>query len=1234
MADTIPQLEREGSDLVDAQPEERLAQEGSFSEITKKPLGKRFGTANINPPEKLIEFPPSHFAAGTEPDLASLDKQLESRQTPASYRPVKLDKIFQESEPTLPMQEPMPDEITRRQHEQMMANRNFLRMADPIKMRTVEAELHSALNPTFRKTPPPKTDQFDVLASQIPVPTDPAAIPIPSEEPSMQTAETTGYFPQSVQPTHIEPLQWISPAKNKEGATRKEKFYLSREFLTYIDTLIEKNSRLSTLEFDLKLANSMDMVKADLGKYLTGYEYDKAVALLEGRVRPEPEKDFLSDFKENKYFAPKETPPENEGDPVSEFRFPSQNAGVIVAPQVESDNFFEDKKFRTDERILTFIKYITENELDQRKKRILTIMGSQLEAAKSERDVKEILERVFFSEAITQDEHDELIGFLREGEQSTLATENPPVEIPKIKINRKIDIPTPKFSGTVKVTLDRKPQEFYTGTERIEDVLKKQEEGKSFQTMSEKIGLSARNSFDAGKIEEAVGYIRDIQDEDIKINLIGDIVEECVKRKDFNLARRFLNNIPDDKYRFELEAWMKSIELGFSPKPQVEVPKADATETKIPIKISRDEDLTLQQDTASVLPAADLNLKEKRPEPLGEKLVEKEEVPLGPKTSEEQSEVDRRLEAELIVARDEYVRQYVDWEYKTRNSKRLFARTLLDLGVTKAPPERLSLKTSALDEAREEYLKAKAKSSMNIVGDREKLLGSLLDERLILDFKKQERREEKERLDREFANQEEKSKLGKVFEKSAQILKKSWGAWTKLPIEERLAVSTAIMASGGLVFGTLTLAGVAGYSAVRVAGAAGGMLTGQLTGLGVDKLQRRGDEKRLKKLSEEYSRELNPDNVMAKEEALLHDLEKEKNLKNRQRLYKAGAMIGAGAAVGIGTNIGISHLKEAAANMDSSLDLPKVPKPPSPSIDTISGKNIPDQIHSASVEVSPKGSIRTIHDFQAKIAEQYGGADHVPEEIKRNLLDRSDVELAKQFKFYDPKQGLSSVIQKGESLELNEAGNVVYHHLDGRSEILLDTKTGLSREFTGRMQKLGEASPKIPTRDIPSSNEIPIEKIAGDLGTIELPQNSLVNLVENQNGKALVWNGTEIGHEQIFGSEKVMTLDEKFQNGPEYADARGAFAAVLDKNIPIESRVLPPIDFEGGKIHIIKSLDNPKGVSVLLNGKEIAKGVITDTGAKIEILKNLKGGWFLADNAYERAFKQASSIIKSSKINI
>jgi hypothetical protein len=126
----------------------------------------------------------------------------------------------------------------------------------------------------------------------------------------------------------------------------------------------------------------------------------------------------------------------------------------------------------------------------------------------------------------------------------------------------------------------------------------------------------------------------------------------------------------------------------------------------------------------------------------------------------------------------------------------------------------------------------------------------------------------------------------------------------------------------------------------------------------------------------------------------------------------------------------------------------------------------------------------------------------------------------------------------------------------------------------------------------------------------------------------------EIAHEHSFNGAKILTLDDKFQDGARFKDIRGAFADFFDEKISerLGDEVVP-LDFEGGKIHIIRGIaGNPNAMEVTLNGKELAKGLITEKGLKLEMIKGLKPNglfrWAMADNVYERAFKASKAVLK------
>jgi len=166
------------------------------------------------------------------------------------------------------------------------------------------------------------------------------------------------------------------------------------------------------------------------------------------------------------------------------------------------------------------------------------------------------------------------------------------------------------------------------------------------------------------------------------------------------------------------------------------------------------------------------------------------------------------------------------------------------------------------------------------------------------------------------------------------------------------------------------------------------------------------------------------------------------------------------------------------------------------------------------------------------------------------------------------------------------------------------------------------------------------ETVVPESGT-EVP--TVSRPIEYKIGSGIIkdMNDNIIAHDRAFGREVIWALDDKFQDGEQFRSIREQFNKVL-KEIPTErferlGKNVFPVPFEGGNIHVIQgSVDdmNPNSIKVLLNGKEIAKGVLTTDGPKVEVLKGLKGGFLLADSVYERAFNtKALKIIKTLKAN-
>ncbi|KND48044.1 MAG: hypothetical protein AB201_00380 [Parcubacteria bacterium C7867-006] len=799
----------------------------------------------------------------------------------------------------------------------------------------------------------------------------------------------------------------------------------------------------------------------------------------------------------------------------------------------------------------------------------------------------------------------------------------------------------------------------------------------------DELKASAMDAYEKGNTSISLSYIDKINDEEVRANLIRDIVIDSVNNKSFSKARKFIDKIRDDSYRVELGGWLDGqikipVEKIRSDNGEVSFVKPEPKSVYADMPVIEDDtqkpDLDLNTESETENNIGDLKIREAEAEeetpkiedvkPKDIPVVENSEVfgpentpQLGPLTQKAQEEADKKLEENLEKTRDEYARFYIDHKNKIRDRKGWFGKHLADLGFDKQLPK--TEEPEELREAHRAYVEAKKHKNEILFSQTEKrkkeVTGQILSLREVsYDFNPKlldETEKEFVLLQERIQNGMpplEKGIAGKVFEK-----------WAKMSRVQRIAFSSAIITGTNIVFGALTLPAAVAYGGYR-AGRSALIGTGvsQGVGKGVDTIFKKKNEKIHKEMAEEYSFEINEENFAEKEKEMMEKMQNEQNKIKRQRLYKAGVMIGAGGLATMGAASLESLVK---STIDIPTTVPELPNHPKIRImDSIPEKNIPESVHSVEVPVSSKGFIDTFHNIKDEIVKQYGGEGNVPEEIHRTILDRSDVDLAKQFHMYDPEHNLSAVGYKGETLGLDSSGNLVYHHLDGNSEIMLDTKTGLTHEFGGQIEH-HPVKLKVVSHDTPGNlevNETPVQSThiedqdvipTGDSIQESIPVSEVTNSniesrvfynnssvdvlpINNGAGKAVTYLGREIAHEYTVGDKKVFYLDDQYQDNPAFKEIRGAFNAFYEKNIPSNTQVVAPIDFEGGKIYIIKDAINPKGVSVLLNGREIAKGLINGTSAKVQIISNLKGGWFLADNAYERAFKLAQNVIKNSKL--
>ena len=114
-----------------------------------------------------------------------------------------------------------------------------------------------------------------------------------------------------------------------------------------------------------------------------------------------------------------------------------------------------------------------------------------------------------------------------------------------------------------------------------------------------------------------------------------------------------------------------------------------------------------------------------------------------------------------------------------------------------------------------------------------------------------------------------------------------------------------------------------------------------------------------------------------------------------------------------------------------------------------------------------------------------------------------------------------------------------------------------------------------------------------------------------------------------------MQLFDNLQHGKQFAIFREAFIAAQEKmNLPLPKGASAGyrLFFEnrqGGVIDVVHGAPgNPNAVQVLLNGKEIAKGLATVKGPKLILDPTLHHPFLMADTVFDRAFKHLLKEIK------
>ena len=74
------------------------------------------------------------------------------------------------------------------------------------------------------------------------------------------------------------------------------------------------------------------------------------------------------------------------------------------------------------------------------------------------------------------------------------------------------------------------------------------------------------------------------------------------------------------------------------------------------------------------------------------------------------------------------------------------------------------------------------------------------------------------------------------------------------------------------------------------------------------------------------------------------------------------------------------------------------------------------------------------------------------------------------------------------------------------------------------------------------------------------------------------------------------------------------------------------LDFLDKEIQIIKGSTigvDYNRIKIIFDGKEIARGTMTESGPEVELNESLKGGFFFAKTDEEKAFEKALEVLKT-----
>lgn len=734
----------------------------------------------------------------------------------------------------------------------------------------------------------------------------------------------------------------------------------------------------------------------------------------------------------------------------------------------------------------------------------------------------------------------------------------------------------------------------------------------------------ALQAFYDGDSKSSVKYFSEIKDKSLVQEQLQTVIAQMAAGREYKEALQLVEFLQDPNEREKERKDVLDLQRKYAPTITGDLDEEDKSALEadfgaFPKDEGRKVDLKIIRDSKPVNEDVDTNMSPDIPSAVEiamretNRFVEAKTVPPEipptveagatnpptPETSERSETVEANFEA-LREARDAYATAYAEWEYQTRHSTKLWQKTMFALGASKPAPDRLTLRTTALEDAKEAYLKARVLCGKGTTNTYQQNYYRGTEESLLLQGALQQARENREASDAENKKMADemlpKGTVDKALDKMAdtrfgKMLKKANNVWLKVP-GKTIVISSTLVA-GGTVFAGAGLGYAAYVGGLRVARAGGGILGAKLFGSALGKYHENKNEKEDEVNIKEYAGAINEENFPEWEAKEIDRFENNENMKRRQRAVKIGAMIAAGGASGMATGsilgsiFGTPHAEAVASAVHEAGvgDKPvleasdKFNKIVEAKTAVLEAKPDIDAVDALSPDYDSQ-----IHALKVDILSKYHGGE-VPPSIQKNILDVPTDKLLEKFQLVDNAHNSS-------------AGNVGGHIAFDNGRVVYE-QGGIKRDLYD------------PNIDIGTK---PFSKVAIGDPTIEMKPTSSEDLLGDPITTADELKPADpgFGTTELHSPEPVMVDETKI----------GVGETLLEQA------------FEGGKISVIHGTPtDPNHISMVLDGKEFAVGTVKDGVPNIAVLPEFKGGWFTS-TVYERAFDAMKSRMKPDILGI